>query len=70
MAYFLLYKYDRKEPQKIRKLPFATEPEAVINACTVIAGGTGWDLEIQNDKSEVVATESEIRNRCKQTRMP
>ena len=30
MAYFLLYKYDRKEDQKVRKLQFSREPEAVM----------------------------------------
>jgi hypothetical protein len=70
MAYFLLYKYDLQEDQKVRKLSFSTEPAAVIRACAVIAEGTGWDFEIQNDNDEVVATDSEIRDRCKQTRIP
>jgi hypothetical protein len=43
MAYFLIYKYDRNEDQKVRKLAFSTEPEAVIMACTVIAEGSGWN---------------------------
>jgi hypothetical protein len=36
MANFLIYKYDRNEDQKVRKLAFSTEPEAVIMACTVL----------------------------------
>jgi len=70
MAYFLIYKYDRNEDQKIRKLAFSTEPEAVIMACTVIAEGSGWNLEIQDDAGDVVLDEEEIRDRCKGTRMP
>lgn len=70
MAYFLLYKYDRKENQKLRNISFSTEPEAVIRACAVIAEGTGWDFEIRNAKGEVVISDDEIRDRCKQTRMP
>ena len=70
MAYFLLYKYDRKEDQKIRSFSFSTEPEAVIRACTAIAEGTGWDFEIRNDNHEVVLDDDEIRDRCKQNRMP
>ena len=70
MAHFLFYKYDRKEDQKVRKISFSTEPEAVIRACAVIAEGTGWDFEIRNDLDEVVTTDSEIRDRCKQSQMP
>jgi hypothetical protein len=70
MAYFLFHKYDREEDQKVRKISFSTEPEAVIEACRIIADGTGWDFEIRNDLDEVVRTDTEIRNRCKQTRMP
>jgi hypothetical protein len=69
MTYSLLYKYDRSEPQKIRNLPFSTEPEAVIRAAIVIAEGSGWEFEIQNDHGDVVADDSEIRERCKQPRM-
>jgi hypothetical protein len=48
VTYYLIYKYDRKEDQKVRTLPFSTEPEAVIAACAVIAEGTGWGFEIIN----------------------
>ena len=70
MAYSLMYKYDRKEVQRIRRLSFSTEPEAVIRACAAIAEGTGWDFEVRNDRDEVVTNDQEIRNRCKATRMP
>jgi hypothetical protein len=39
MTYHLIYKYDRKEDQKVRKISFSTEPEAVIRAGAVIAEG-------------------------------
>ena len=70
MAYFLFYKYDRKEDQKVRNLPFSTEPAAVIRACAILAEGKGWDFEIRNDGGDVIASDYEIRDRCKQTRMP
>lgn len=70
MSYFLRYKYDRKEPQKVRILPFATEAEAVINACSAVAAETGWDFEVLNDRNEVAMDDGEIRGRCKQIRMP
>ena len=70
MAFFLFYKHDRKEDQKVRRISFSTEPEAVINACAVIAQGTGWDFEVRDDFDEVVTTDSQIRDRCKQSRMP
>jgi hypothetical protein len=44
--------------------------KAVIKACAVIAQGTGWDFEVRNDSDEVVTTDSRIRDRCKQSRMP
>ena len=68
MTHYLRYKYDRKEDQKVRMLPFSTEPEAVIAACAVIAEGTGWYFEIINHDNEIVASDIEIRNRCKQSR--
>ena len=70
MTHYLRYKYDRKEDQKVRMLPFSPEPEAVIAACAVIAEGTGWYFEIINHDNEIVASDIEIRNRCKQTRTP
>jgi len=70
VTYYLIYKYDRKEDQKVRTLPFSTEPEAVIAACAVIAEGTGWGFEIINHDNETVANDIEIRNRCKQSRTP
>jgi hypothetical protein len=70
MTHYLRYKYDRKEDQKVRTLPFSTEPEAVIAAYAVIAEETGWDLEIINHDNEIVANDLEIRNRCKQSRTP
>jgi len=70
MTYFLLHRYDPKEQHKVRKVPFSTEPEAVIGACALIAGGASGDFEIRNDKDEPVTTDEEIRERCKATRMP
>ena len=70
MTHYLRYKYDRKEDQKVRMLPFSTEPEAVTAACAVIAEGTGWDFEIINHDNETVANDLEIRKRCKQSRTP
>ncbi len=67
MTHYLRYKYDRKEDQKVRTLPFSTESEAVIAACGVIAVGTGRDFEIINHDNEIVASDIEIRNRCKQS---
>lgn len=58
MTHYLRYKYDRKEDQKVRMLPFSTEPEAVIAACAVIAEGTGWYFEIINHDNEIVAATS------------
>lgn len=70
MSYFLLHRYDPKEQHKVRNLPFATEPEAVISACASIAAGAVGDFEVRNERDEVVATDPGIRGRCKQTRMP
>jgi hypothetical protein len=70
MTFYLRYKYDRKEDSTVRTFPFSTEPEAVIAACAVIAEGTGWNFEIINHDNEIVATDVEIRNRCKQSRTP
>ena len=39
MTYILRYKYDRKEPQKVRGLPFSTKREAVVKGQTVLAAG-------------------------------
>jgi hypothetical protein len=68
MTYYLRYKHDRKEDQKVRTLPFSTEPEALISAFAAIAEGTGWDFEIINHDNEIVADDVEIQNRCKQSR--
>ena len=70
MTHYLRYKYDRKEDQKVRTLPFSTEPEAVIAACAVIAEGAGWDFEIINHDNEIVADHLEIQSRCEQGRTP
>ncbi len=70
MTYYLRDKYDRKEDQMVRTLPFSTEPEAVIAACAAVAEGTGWDFEIINHDNEIVANDIEIRDRCKQSRTP
>ena len=70
MTYYLRYKFDRKEDQKVRTIAFSTEPQAVIAACSVIAEGTGWNFEIINHDNETVANDIEIRNRCKQSRTP
>jgi hypothetical protein len=70
MSYFLLHRYDSKEPQKVRKQPFSTEPEAVIHACSLLAGGAQGDFEIRDDKDDIVTNDQEIRDRCKAMRMP
>ena len=70
MTFYLRYRYDRREDHKIRTVPFSTEPEAVIAACAIIAEGTGWDFEIMNHDNEIVGTDIEIRNRCKQSLAP
>jgi hypothetical protein len=70
VTYYLIYKYDRKEDQKVHTLPFSTEPEAVIAACALIAEGTGWDLKNISHDNETVANDIEIRSRCKQSRTP
>jgi hypothetical protein len=62
MTYVLRYKYDRKEPQKVRGLLFATKREAIISGQAVLAAGTGWDLEVIDEKGDVVASESEVRD--------
>ena len=62
MTYTLCYKYDHNEPQKIRGLAFTTKREAVIGGQAVLAAGTGWNIEVLDDKGAVVASESEIRN--------
>ena len=51
----------------MRTLAFSTEPESVVAACAVIAEGTGWDFEIINHDSEIVANDVEIRNRYQQS---
>jgi hypothetical protein len=63
MTYYLRYKYDRNEDQKVRTLPFSTEPEAVLAACAVIAEGTGWNFEIINHDNETVANDIDTKTR-------
>jgi hypothetical protein len=70
VTYYLSYKYDRREDQKVRTVPFSTEPEAVMTACAVITEGTGWDFKIINHDNEIVANDIDVRDRCKQSRSP
>lgn len=62
MTYILRYKYDHKEPQKVCGLPFATKREAIISGQGLLAAATGWDLEVIDEKGNVVASESEVRD--------
>jgi hypothetical protein len=61
MPYILRYKYDRNQPQKVRRLPFATKPLAMASGRTLLAAGAGWDFEVLDDKGDVVASETDIR---------
>jgi hypothetical protein len=61
MPYILRYKYDRNQPQRVRGLPFATIPLAMASGRTLLAAGAGWDFEVLDDKGDVVASESDIR---------
>jgi hypothetical protein len=70
MTYFLLYKYDRKEEQKVAKLPFPSEEEAVVRACGIFVEGGGWDFEVQDENGAVITTDTEIRERCEQPKTP
>jgi hypothetical protein len=70
MTFYLLHRFNLKEPHQIRKEPFGTEPEAVIRACALIMAKAQGDFEIRNERDEVVTTDAEIPNRCKATRMP
>lgn len=62
MSYFLCYKYDYVEPQKLRKLPFPTIDEALAEACAVFAQKKGWDFEITDEQGITVMAESDIRD--------
>ena len=72
MAYHLLQRFGRKEPQYRKKAleSFSTEPEAVRMACVLLFADDSADFLIENDKGNVVINDLEIRNRCKVTRRP
>jgi transcriptional regulator with XRE-family HTH domain len=70
MSYFLIHRFNQKEPHQVRKQPFRTEPEAVIHACAQIMANAVGDFIVEDDKGNVVTNDQEIRNRCKATRMP
>jgi hypothetical protein len=70
MQYLLIHRYEPAAPHKTRAVPYSTVPEAVIQACSLIAADQKGDFEIRNEKGDVMVNDGEIRNRCKQTRMP
>jgi len=70
MAYLLVYHGDLQFESQRRTERFDTEPEAVIRACALIAQGGVHDFSIEDDSGLTVMAEADIRNRCKQTRMP
>ena len=47
---------------KVRGLPFATIPLAIASGRTLLAAGAGWGFEVLDDKGDVVALESDIRD--------
>ena len=70
MPFYLVHRYNPKEPHQTRKQPFGTEPEAVIHACTLLMAGGQGEFVVENDKGDIVANDLDIRGRCKATRMP
>ena len=70
MSFFLIHRFNPKEPHQVRKEPFQTEPEAVIRACALIMAQAEGDFVVEDDTGRVVTNDQEIRSRCKATRMP
>jgi hypothetical protein len=70
MPFFLIHRFNPKQPHEVRKQPFGTEPEAVIHACALIMANAEGDFLVEDDMGNVVTNDQEIRNRCKATRTP
>ena len=70
MSFFLIHRFNPKEPHQVRKQPFRTEPEAVIHACSLMAAKAQGHFVVEDEKGNIVANDQDIRNRCKATRMP
>jgi hypothetical protein len=64
MSFYLVHRSSPEAPQ-FKKQPFGTEPEAVIQACALIAAGTKGDFIVEDDQGQIVTNNFEIRNRCK-----
>jgi len=69
MPHHLSYKFDRAEPQKIRKQLFPTMEGAFAEACAVMAAKKGWDFEISNESGETVMDDPEIQSACKEAQL-
>jgi len=70
MSFFLIHRFNEKEPHQVGRQPFQTEPKADIRACALIAAKAEGDFIVEDDKGNIVTNDQEIRNRCKATRMP
>ena len=70
MSFFLVHRFNPKEPHQVRKQPFQTEPEAIIQACALIMAKAEGDFIVEDDKGNIVTNDQEVRNCCKATRIP
>jgi hypothetical protein len=67
MTFYLVHS-SSPETAQFKKQPFGTEPEAVAQACALIAVGTKGDFVVKDDQGQIVTNNLEIRNRCEITR--
>ena len=70
MAYYLVHRFGPKDKPRFRKEEFSLEPEAVIKARSLLAAGDRGDFVIEDDNGKIVATDQQIRARCKAMKMP
>lgn len=66
MSFNLVHRSGPETPQ-FKKQEFGTEPEAVIQACALLAAGAKGDFSVEDDQGQIVTDNLEIQKRCKAT---
>lgn len=69
MRYFLIHRFGQKDKPQFRKVPYATESEAIISAGDIMAAGGTGEFLVEDEKGQVIKSDAEIRSRCGQTKM-
>ncbi len=69
MSFYLVHRSSPESP-RFNKQQFATEPEAVIQACALIAAGTKGDFIVEDDRGQIVTNNLEIQTQCKLPERP